>query len=39
MLKFYNKVGDELSLNVGRTYIALMDKSSEKSNKIFSKVS
>lgn len=39
MLKFYNKVGDELSLNVGRTYIAVMDKSSEKDNKIFSKVS
>lgn len=39
MLKFYNKVGDELSLNVGRTYIALMDKSSEADNKIFSKVS
>ena len=39
MLKFYNKVGDELSLNVGRTYIALMDKSAENSNKILSKVS
>lgn len=39
MLKFYNKVGDELSLNVGRTYIAVMDKSAEPSNKIFSKVS
>ncbi len=34
MLKFYNKIGDELSLNVGRTYIAIMDKSAEGSNKI-----
>lgn len=34
MLKFYNKVGDELSLNVGRTYIAIMDKSAEPSNTI-----
>lgn len=39
MLKLYNKVGDELSLNVGRTYIAIMDKSAENENKIFSKVS
>lgn len=37
MLKFYNKVGDELSLNVGRTYIALMDKSAEHTNKIYEK--
>ena len=34
MLKLYNKVGDELSLNVGRTYIALMDESAEASNTI-----
>ncbi len=34
MLKFYNKAGDELSLNVGRTYIAIMDKSAEFSNTI-----
>ena len=34
MLKFYNKAGDELSLNVGRTYIAIMDKSAEQSNTI-----
>ncbi len=34
MIKFYNKVGDELSLNVGRTYIAIMDKSAEHSNTI-----
>lgn len=32
MLKFYNKVGDELSLNVGRTYIAIMDESAKPSN-------
>lgn len=34
MLKFYNKVGDELSLNVGRTYIAIMDESAKASNTI-----
>ena len=34
MLKFYNKVGDELSLNVGRTYIAIMDQSAEYKNTI-----
>ena len=34
MIKFYNKVGDELSLNVGRTYIAIMDESAETSNTI-----
>lgn len=34
MLKFYNKVGDELSLNVGRTYIAIMDESAEFKNTI-----
>ena len=34
MIKFYNKVGDELSLNVGRTYIAIMDESAEASNTI-----
>lgn len=34
MLKFYNKAGDELSLNVGRTYIAIMDKSAEAKNTI-----
>ena len=38
-LKLYNKHGKELSLNVGRTYIAIMDKSTEKDNKIFSSVS
>ncbi len=34
MMKFYNKAGDELSLNVGRTYIALMDESAKASNVI-----
>ena len=34
MLKLYNKVGDELSLNVGRTYIAIMDNSAEFKNTI-----
>ena len=34
MLKLYNKVGDELSLNVGRTYIAIMDDSAEFKNTI-----
>lgn len=34
MIKFYNKVGDELSLNVGRTYIAIMDESAKPSNTI-----
>ena len=34
MLKLYNKVGDELSLNVGRTYIAIMDESTEHKNTI-----
>ena len=34
MLKLYNKNGDELSLNVGRTYIAVMDKSAEANNTI-----
>ncbi len=34
MLKLYNKVGDELSLNVGRTYIAIMDKTAEYKNTI-----
>lgn len=34
MLKFYNKAGDELSLNVGRTYIAIMDESAEPNNTI-----
>ena len=32
MIKFYNKVGDELSLNVGRTYIALMDEAAKAKN-------
>lgn len=34
MLKLYNKNGDELSLNVGRTYIAIMDESAEPKNTI-----
>ena len=34
MLKLYNKVGDELSLNVGRTYIAIMDESAKPNNTI-----
>lgn len=34
IMKFYNKNGDELSLNVGRTYIALMDESAKNSNTI-----
>ena len=34
MMKFYNKVGDELSLNIGRTYIAIMDESTEPYNTI-----
>ena len=34
MLKLYNKVGDELKLNVGRTYIAIMDNSAEPKNTI-----
>ncbi len=34
MLKLYNKNGDELSLNIGRTYIALMDESAKSSNTI-----
>ena len=35
MLKLYNKVGDELSLNVGRTYIAIMDNSAKTANKLY----
>lgn len=34
MLKLYNKAGDELSLNVGRTYIAIMDNEAEFKNTI-----
>ncbi len=34
MLKLYNKNGDELSLNTGRTYIAIMDNSAKNSNTI-----
>ncbi len=34
MLKLYDKNGDELSLNIGRTYIAIMDKSAKSSNTI-----
>jgi len=34
MLKLYNKAGDELSLNIGRTYIAIMDESAEAKNVI-----
>lgn len=34
IMKFYNKNGDELSLNIGRTYIALMDESARNSNTI-----
>lgn len=34
MLKLYNKAGDELKLNVGRTYIAIMDESAEAKNTI-----
>lgn len=34
MMKFYNKNGDELSLNVGRTYIGILDYDREASNTI-----
>ena len=34
MLKLYDKNGDELSLNMGRTYVAIMDDSARNSNTI-----
>ena len=34
MLKFYDKNGDELSLNVGRTYIGILDNDRESLNTI-----
>lgn len=34
MMKFYNKNGDELSLNTGRTYIGILDNSRESYNTI-----
>ncbi len=34
MLKFYTTDGEELSLNVGRTYIGILDKSRESANTI-----
>ncbi len=34
MLKFYDKNGDELSLNIGRTYIGILDNGRESYNTI-----
>ena len=34
MMKFYNKNGDELSLNTGRTYIGILDNDRESHNSI-----
>jgi hypothetical protein len=34
MIKFYDKNGDELSLNIGRTYIGILDNDRESYNTI-----